>query len=360
MVVGKMINLTIDGKLVTVPEGTLIIDACRHIGIDIPVLCEDERMKPAAKCKLCAVKVEWRDELILSCCMQVKSGMTIWTNTEEVRAFRKARLEEILETHPDDCLTCEKVGNCTLQNYAYEYGVDRQRYRYEHEEDGYNEKAYAIDKSNKFYYFDKNKCIDCRRCTRVCSDLQVQNAITPENRGFKVHSGVHPYVPLSETDCVSCGNCVSVCPTGALMEKKKESFREWDVKKVRTTCSYCGVGCQFNLKVVKDKVVGVEPLNDGPNSGLLCVKGKFGYKFLNNPDRLTHPLIKENGEFRKASWEEAYALIKKKADEIMESDGPDAFAGLSSARCTNEENYSFQKLFRTVFKTNNVDHCARL
>ncbi len=355
MIIENLINLTIDGILVTVPEGTLLIEACRKAGIDIPVLCEDERMKPAAACKLCAVEVEWSENLVLSCCMKATSGMTVWTQSPRVREFRKNIIENLLKTHPDDCLTCEKVGNCKLQNYAYEYGVERKNYR-----PILNENPYSIDYSNKFYYFDKNKCIECKRCTRVCSDLQVQNAITNENRGFKTRHGISPYVPLSETGCVSCGNCVSVCPTGALMEKKKESFREWEVKKVRTTCSYCGVGCQFNLKVVKDKVVGIEPLNDGPNSGLLCVKGKFGYKFLNNPERLKTPLIKKDGKFVEASWEEAYDLIKTKATEIMNSDGPDAFAGLSSARCTNEDNFAFQKLFRTVFKTNNVDHCARL
>ena len=351
----EMVNITIDGIRVKVEKGTFIIDACRKIGVDIPRLCEDPRMKPAAACKLCAVMVQGDDNPLLSCCIKVNDDMTVWTDTEKVRAFRKKAIEKILETHPDDCLTCEKVGNCKLQDYAYEYGVERMNYRPLKEED-----KYEIDYSNKFYYFDKNKCIECKRCTRVCNNLQVQGAITDINRGFKKVNGETTYTKLSDTSCVSCGNCVSVCPVGALMEKKKEKYREWDVKKVQTTCSYCGVGCQLNLRVVGEKVVGVEPVLDGPNTGMLCVKGKFGYKFLNRPERLKTPLIKKDGEFVEATWEEAYDLIESKAREVMKTNDGDAFAGLASARCTNEDNYAFQKLFRSVFKTNNVDHCARL
>lgn len=350
-----MVEITIDGIKTQVPDNIKIIDACRRIGIDIPVLCEDPRLKPAAACKLCAVEVNGGPKPLLSCCIAVKEGMEIKTNTDVVRAFRKETIEKLLKDHPDDCLTCEMAGDCQLQNYAYEYGVERKNYR-----PLLQENKYEIDYSNPFYYFDKNKCIVCNRCVRICDELQQQQAITKLNRGFIKKDGVEAYTKLSDTTCVSCGNCVSICPTGALMEKKKIKFREWQVKKVKTTCSYCGVGCQLELKVLNDKVVGVNPVMDGPNEGILCVKGKFGYKFLNNPDRLKTPLIKKNGEFVEATWEEAYDLIEKKARKVMESDGPDAFAGLSSARCTNEDNYAFQKLFRTVFRTNNVDHCARL
>ena len=180
-----------------------------------------------------------------------------------------------------------------------------------------------------------------------------------EDRGFDTIVKTPFNEGLINSKCVSCGNCVSVCPVGALTPKAQK-FRHWETKEVQTTCSYCGVGCQLNLIVKGDKVVGAQPSLEGPNDGLLCVKGKFAYKFINHPDRIKTPLIKRNGKFEEVSWEQAYRYIRRKVIEIKEESGPEAFAGLTSARCTNEENYLFQKLFRAVIGTNNIDHCARL
>ncbi len=348
-----MIEITINNVKYQVKKGTTILNACESVGIDIPTLCYDDRLKPYAACRLCLVEVEGWKKLVTACTTKIEESISIKTHSQKVIKARKDILNLLVSNHPLECLTCEKSGNCKLQDYCYEYGITSGEYKGE-------KTKYPIDDSNYFYIYDPNKCILCGKCVRVCSELQGTNAIGLEDRGFKTKV-VAPFDKgLAKSECVSCGNCVSVCPVGALMPKTKEKFRYWEVKKVSTTCSYCGVGCQMDLLVKDNKVVGVEPKNMSPNRGLLCVKGKFGYKFINHPDRLKTPLIKRNGKFEEATWDEAYKVIVDKVNATKEKYGPDSFAGLTSARCTNEENYLFQKLFRAVIGTNNVDHCARL
>lgn len=336
-----------------VDDQITVLEACRSVGIDIPTLCNDDRLEPHAACRLCVVEVEGKKSLETSCSLKVWDGMVVETHSPRVMNTRKDILDLLFSNHPDDCLTCDKSGACKLQDYCFEYGVEKGSYIGE-------KKDYPIDYSNHFYTFDPNKCILCGKCVRVCSELQCTNAIGLEGRGFATKVGTPFDMGLAQSTCVSCGNCVAVCPVGALMPKRKEKVRYWELERVRTTCSYCGVGCQMELLVKGQKVVGVEPANGKANNGLLCVKGRFAYPFINHPDRLKTPLIKKNGKFEEASWEEAYKLIVDKVNGIKEDDGPEAFAGLTSARCTNEENYLFQKLFRAVIGTNNVDHCARL
>lgn len=348
-----MAEITINSEKYQVEDGITVLQACEKVGISIPTLCYDDRLEPHAACRLCVVEVKGKGSLQTSCSTKVKDGMVVETHNEKVRNTRKDILDLLFSNHPQDCLTCEKSGDCKLQDYCYEYGVERGSYVGE-------KKNYPIDDSNHFYTYDPNKCILCEKCVRVCNELQCSNAIGLENRGFDTKV-VAPFdMGLENSKCVSCGNCVSVCPVGALMPKKKEKYRPWDVRKVRTTCSYCGVGCQMELLVKGDKVVGVEPADGKSNNGLLCVKGRFAYSFINHPDRLKTPLIKRDGKFEEATWDEAFDLITTKINEIKDENGPEAFAGLTSARCTNEENYLFQKLFRAVIGTNNVDHCARL
>lgn len=348
-----MVNITINKKQYEASEGKTVLEVCREIGISIPTLCHDDRLEPHAACRLCVVEIEGRRSLMTACSTKVEKGMVIETHSEKVIQARRDVLDLMISNHPLDCLTCKKSGDCSLQNYCYEYGITEGSFKGA-------KKDYDVDDSNPFYISDQNKCILCGKCVRVCSELQCTNAIGLSDRGFVTKVATPFDEGLSESVCVSCGNCVSVCPVGALEPKSKERFRLWETKKVRTTCSYCGVGCQMDLIVKGNKVVGVEPANGPSNNGLLCVKGKFAYPFINHPDRLKTPLIKRNGKFEEATWDEAYELIAQKINETKDKDGTDAFAGLTSARCTNEENYLFQKFFRAVIGTNSVDHCARL
>lgn len=346
-------KITIDGSEYEVAKESSILELCKTLDIEIPTLCYDERLTPHSACRMCVVEIEGKKALQTSCSTRLKDGMTIYTNSEKVKRARRDVLDLLLSNHPMECLNCEKSGKCKLQDYAYEYDLVDGSYEGE-------KRSKEIDSSNHFYNYDPNKCILCGLCVRVCDELQCTHAIGFEDRGFDTIVSAPFDKGIINSTCVSCGNCVSVCPVGALTPKSKEKFRHWDTKKVRTTCSYCGVGCQMDLIVKDNKIVGVDPAKEGPNKGLLCVKGKFGYKFISHDDRLKTPLIKRNGEFVEATWEEAYREIRKNANRIKEESGPDSFVGLTSARCTNEENYLFQKLFRAVIGTNNVDHCARL
>ncbi|SCG84556.1 formate dehydrogenase, alpha subunit [Proteiniborus sp. DW1] len=348
-----MVAITINKKQYEVSEGKTILEVCKEIGLEIPTLCHDDRLEPHAACRLCVVEIEGRRNLMTACSTFVEQGMVIETHSEKVMKSRREILNLMISNHPLDCLTCSKSGACSLQKYCYEYDITEGSFKGE-------KKNYPIDDSNHFYISDPNKCILCGKCVRVCSELQGTNAIGLSDRGFITKVTTPFDQGLVNSKCVSCGNCVSVCPVGSLEPKSKERFRLWETRKVRTTCSYCGVGCQMDLIVKGEKVVGVEPAKGPSNNGLLCVKGKFAYPFVNHPDRLKTPLIKRNGKFEEATWEEVYELIVDKIKETKKVHGSDSLAGLTSARCTNEENYLFQKLFRAVIGTNNVDHCARL
>lgn len=352
-----MVKVCIDGKSVEVPKGSMLIDAAKEAGVHVPTLCYLElhsAMSGAnSSCRICMVEVAGRKNLAPACSTPVVDGMDVKTATERVITARKVMLELLLSDHEQDCLTCAKAGKCTLQDLCYEYDIKESRFRGLMND-------FPEDDSNEFYVRDMSKCVNCRRCVNACAHYQCTEALDFASRGFKAHPTPAFDDPIAESVCVSCGTCVSVCPTGALLPKMKDKYRTWEVTKTQTTCSYCGVGCQIELLTKGGKVVGVEPVDGPSNNGLLCVKGRFGYNFINHPDRLTKPLIRKNGELVEATWDEAYDLIVDKVKKTKAEFGTDALAGLTSARVTNEENYLFQKMVRAGFGTNNVDHCARL
>lgn len=346
-------NIKINNNTYQVEKDSTILEVCKLLNIDIPTLCHDERLTPHSACRMCLVEVEGAKNLVTACSTRIKKDMVIFTDNEKVRNARRDVLDLLLSNHPMECLNCEKSGKCKLQDYAYDYDLVDGTFEGETRQG-------KIDSTNPFYFYDPEKCILCGLCVRVCDELQCSHAIGFEDRGFDTIVATPFQEGIINSECVSCGNCVSVCPVGALLPKSLEKFRHWETESVRTTCSYCGVGCQIDLTVHDGKVLGAEPAFDSVNQGLLCVKGKFAYKFISHPDRIKTPLIRKNGELVEASWEEAYRLIGEKISNTKKESGADSFAGLSSARCTNEENYLFQKLFRGVIGTNNVDHCARL
>lgn len=350
-----MTRVTINGEGYDFPQGTILVDAIKSIGLEVPTFCHDERLRSTSSCRICVVDVINGKGLVTSCSTEVAEGMEIETDNERVYASRRELLDLLFSNHPDDCLTCNKSGECKLQDYCYQYDIIDGSYR-----EG-EVKNYPIDDSNPFYTYDGSKCILCGNCVRTCADLQGTSAIGMQDRGF-YSKVVAPFdLGIEQSTCVSCGNCVAVCPTGALMPKTRQKFRLWEVERTKTTCPYCAVGCQLNLLTKDGKVVGSEPYyRSEPNDGLLCVKGRFAYNFINHPDRLHSPLIKRNGVFEEASWDEALDYVAERLTAIKAEHGADAIGGFSCARATNEDNYVFQKFMRTAVGTNNVDHCARV
>ena len=345
-----MVSLTINGQSIEVEEGSTILEAAKKLGIFIPTFCHDPRLAPVGACRMCLVEVERARALMAACCVPVMEGMVVHTDTERVHAARKENLQLLLANHPLDCLTCEKTGNCRLQEYCYLYGISESEYQGAR-------KDYERDESNPFFIRDLNKCILCGLCVRVCHEINGAGAIDFINRGFEAKVTPAFDDPLEESPCVFCGMCVDICPVGALTPKQSiRQGRPWELHMVRAICPYCGTGCGLELYVKDNKVVGVKGDPSSPVSrGQTCVKGHFGLDFLHSPERLQKPLIRRNGKLVETSWDEALSFIAIKLKGLKGEE----LAGLSSARATNEENYLFQKFLR-VLGTNNVDHCARL
>ncbi len=368
----------LNGNTAPFTPGQTILEAATDFGVWIPTLCHLKGATPTGACRVCVVEVEGARTLVASCATPVGRGMVVKTESPKVVTARKMVLELMLGSGKHNCAVfegdsaqwtgfqletqaadqaeelCPVWGDCRLQDLAFRYQVRGARFD---PEDG----GYPPEMANPLIIRDFSRCILCGRCVKACNEVQVNRAISFGFRGKQAKIVAAGDRPLAESDCVFCGECVQACPVGALVEKKaRHQWRPWETEKIRTTCPYCGVGCQLRLHVKDGKIVKVTGVEDAqPNLGRLCVKGRFGYDFIYSEDRLKTPLIREGDDFREASWDEALDLVADKFKAIIAESGPDALAGVSCARSINEDSYQMQKLFRAAIGTNNIDHCAR-
>ena len=354
------ITVTINGMKLTGRAGQTILELAQENGIDIPNLCYDRRLKPSGSCRLCLVEVEGQRGPVTACTFAISDGMVVRTDTDEIRELRKTVLELLFYEHRGACTTCDENGECSLQKYAYEYQLDESIFTAPER----SEPVENYTTGNEAIEYDPDKCIRCGRCIRICEEVQMDSALTFKGRASGVEVSTFFDIALNDSTCELCGQCISTCPTGALYERKAKGKGQCkDLKRTRTTCPYCGVGCQIDLNISEkagEIVRATSEVGCIPNDGNLCVKGRFAMDFVASDKRLTTPLIKRNGEFEESTWEEAIELVAKRLSRIKAAHGADSIGGLSSAKCTNEDNYVFQKFVRAAIGTNNVDHCARL
>ena len=387
-----MITVTIDGVVHETISGERLIDIINRAGPQIAQVCYHPQLGPIQTCDTCMVEIN--GQLARACAAAASPGMEVFTKSEKASSAQREAFGRILSNHVLYCTVCDNNnGNCTIHNTEKLLGI-------EHQSIPYHSKPYEEDHTNPFYRYDPQQCILCGRCVEACQNLQVNETLSIN------WEDPHPRVlwdggsTIGESSCVSCGHCISVCPCNALMEKSmlghagfftalpktalsgmidvvkgvepetgygailklseaESHMRELRIRRTKTVCTYCGVGCSFNVWTKDRHILKVQPL-DGPTNGIsTCVKGKFGWDFVNSADRLTRPLIREGGKFREASWDEALDLVARKFAEIKAKNGPDALAFVSSSKCTNEESYLMQKLSRAVIGTNNMDNCSR-
>ena len=353
----KLVDLTIDGIKVSVPEGTSIMRAASEAGVSVPKLCATDSLDPFGSCRLCLVEIDGKRGYPASCTTPVEQDLKVHTQTSKLADIRKGVMELYISDHPLDCLTCATNGDCELQDMAGAVGLRDVRYGYEGENHLNSEK----DTSNPYFTFDPSKCIVCSRCVRACEEIQGTFALTIDGRGFesKVSAGDKDFL---DSECVSCGACVQACPTATLVEKSIIDNGQPE-RSVTTTCAYCGVGCSFNAEMQGEEVVRMTPNKDGgANHGHSCVKGRFAWGYTTHKDRITTPMIRKSikDPWKKVSWEEAINYAASEIKRIQKKYGFDSVGAISSSRCTNEETYLMQKIVRVAYGNNNIDTCARV
>jgi len=347
-----LVNVLIDEKPIAVEKGTLVIEAARRVGIMIPNFCHHPKLSPDANCRMCLVEIEKVPKLQTSCSTVVAEGMVVRTNTPEVNNSHKSVLEFILANHPLDCPICDQGGRCDLQDFSHQYTPTQSDF-------------IDVKRVFKKEYFspliekEMNRCVQCLRCVRYCDEVVDAKALAPINRGTMTeisHFASHPL------DCEFCGGCVQICPVGAFTSRLSGyEFRPWMVKRADTTCGYCGDGCALTLQTREQQVIEVmSAYGEGRNNGDLCARGFFGFQFVNHPDRIKTPLVRQpDGRLQPATWEEVLPLLAERFTQLKLTHGADAIGGLITARCTNEDLYVFQKFMRLVIGSNHLDSSAR-
>ncbi len=349
----EAVTITLDGVEVSGYPSTTILDLAAELGVHIPTLCHDPNLASTGACRLCLVEDERNGALLASCVTSITPGMTINTNSPRVIEHRKKILKLLLASHPDSCLICDKGNRCQLRQLAAGMGIGLNEFQRIPQFD-------VIEEVNPFIERDLSKCIVCGKCIRADQELVVEGAIDYIHRGSLVKAATLNEVPLEKSECTFCGTCVAICPTGALMEKGR-LYTGTASNTASTVCPYCGCGCTILLGIRDGKVIQARPADDSPvNAGTLCVRGSYGWDFINSSERLTTPLIREDGEFREATWEEALSVVSDGLKKIRDTGGPDSLAVFGSSRCTNEENYLLQHFTRSILGTNNIDNGSRL
>lgn len=353
----------VNGKACEIVEGeTILTFLRRHMGENpVPTLCDAPNLDPFGSCRVCSVEVALDENgpsrVQASCHTPVLPNSHIATHSDKMERLRKNIIELVLTDYPTDLLKTEDHGNNELYNVVQDINFDIDSVRYPA---GANHLDTPKDTSHPYMVSDLSSCINCYRCVRACDEVQGEFVLTMAGRGFESQIAMGTNESFSDSECVSCGACAQACPTSAITDvfRTKETVAD---RKERTVCTYCGVGCNLEVSVKDEKVVAIRaPYDAEANQGHTCLKGRYAFKFYDHPDRITSPMIKRNGEFEKVSWDEAYDFITDKFTQLKNDHGPDSIAGISSARCPNEENYLMQKFMRAVIGTNNIDCCARV
>ncbi|MEW6737137.1 MAG: molybdopterin-dependent oxidoreductase [Acidobacteriota bacterium] len=348
-----MVKIKVDGREIEAPKGKLLLEVCLEHGIEIPNFCYYPDLTPQAACRMCLVRIEKMPKLATSCTVQVGEGMVVTTNSDEVLEARKGMLDFILGNHPLDCPVCDKGGQCELQNMVFQHGTVYAHYHVKKNDT-------PEWRLSPFIAYDPQRCVKCYRCIRMCEEVMDVHALGKIFRG--THEVIGPFgmdkgYPL---DCEQCGNCVEICPVGALLSVDSRFVsRPWDMRETVTTCTHCGDGCQFRLGVRTDHYVRTASKDmTGINGEFLCVKGRYGCSFISHPERLNKPMIRRDGELREASWEEALKMIAARFQDISKNSGKDAIAVLGSPRLTNEANFTLRRLAEKGLKTRHFGQLA--
>src|SRR5579883_3154291 len=343
-----LVTLTIDGRQIQAPKGTLLINAARQSGIDIPSFCYYDGLSLQGACRMCLVEVEKTPKPQTACTLPVADGMVVRTDTEVVRRARKGVLEFLLTNHPLDCPVCDKGGECELQDMVFRYGAGESRF--------IDTKLHVDEKQwSPVVFYDAPRCILCYRCVRVCGEGLGVGALGIGNRGVTAE-----IVPNrgDHLECDECGACIDICPVGALTSGTyRYKTRPWEMQYVSTICTHCSNGCKTTLSVRNHEILRANNRDmSGINQDFLCVKGRFGFDFTKHPERIKQPLVRKGDKLLPVSWEEAARTAAARLKEVKEAHGADSIGFIGSNRTSNEENYLFQRLARVTIGTNNVDH----